>query len=78
MRGHVVDADESLGAVHQALCAALNSELAEFYRLLAVLDQHSRVPTPMPGERQVGGRAPGATLPNNLNPPPYHTKQPPT
>lgn len=37
------------GAVRQALCSTLAAELADFYRLMAVLEAHASQPMPAPG-----------------------------
>ena len=37
------------GAVRQAFCAALQAELADFYRLVAVLEVQANQPLPKPG-----------------------------
>ena len=38
------------GAVRQALCSTLATELADFYRLMAVLEVHAVQPMPTPGD----------------------------
>ena len=37
------------GAVRRALCAALHAEIADFYRLMAILEVHAAQPIPVPG-----------------------------
>jgi hypothetical protein len=37
------------GAVRQALCSTMATELADFYRLMAVLEVHASQPIPTPG-----------------------------
>ncbi|KAJ1697843.1 hypothetical protein LUZ63_006355 [Rhynchospora breviuscula] len=40
---------EEVGTVGQAFCSALNDELTDYYKLLAVLESHSMNPIPTPG-----------------------------
>ena len=43
---------EGQGVVRQAMCAALQGELKDFYRLMAVLESQSLNPTPLPGRHR--------------------------
>uniref|UniRef100_A0A7S3QYS6 Gamma-tubulin complex component n=1 Tax=Dunaliella tertiolecta TaxID=3047 RepID=A0A7S3QYS6_DUNTE len=43
------------GAVRQALCSTLATELADFYRLMAVLEAHAMQPMPTPGDVDASG-----------------------
>ncbi|KAG6504408.1 gamma-tubulin complex component 3-like isoform X1 [Zingiber officinale] len=40
---------EEIGTVGQAFCSALQDELSDYYKLLAVLESHSSNPIPTPG-----------------------------
>jgi gamma-tubulin complex component 3 len=40
---------DEVGTVGQAFCSALNDELTDYYKLLAVLESHSMNPIPTPG-----------------------------
>mmetsp|Transcript_8944 Transcript_8944/g.19114 ORF Transcript_8944/g.19114 Transcript_8944/m.19114 type:complete len:880 (+) Transcript_8944:124-2763(+) len=49
VKQHIAGSSDELGAMHQALCAALSQELNDFYRLMAVLETQSNQPIPVPG-----------------------------
>lgn len=40
----------AVGAYRQALHGAMQAELADFYRLMAVLEAHATQPIPLPGK----------------------------
>ncbi|KAK3133460.1 hypothetical protein QOZ80_6AG0536820 [Eleusine coracana subsp. coracana] len=47
------DAATEVGTVAQAFCSALQDELSDYYKLLAVLESHSLNPVPAPGSDSV-------------------------
>ncbi|XP_072983837.1 gamma-tubulin complex component 3 [Typha latifolia] len=54
VRGYITESmglfpAEEVGTVGQAFCSALQDELSDYYRLLAVLESHSLNPIPTPG-----------------------------
>ena len=50
---HYAEAGRSRGAVRQALSAALQQELTELYRVMAVLEAQLAHPLPMPGAQVI-------------------------
>ncbi len=49
MRRHISDCCDAEGSLRQALGAALSGEVADFYRLMALLEGQAQLPLPTPG-----------------------------
>ncbi|PNH05932.1 Gamma-tubulin complex component 3 [Tetrabaena socialis] len=57
VRAHIVNSTAGgEGAVRQALGAAMAAEVADFYRLLALLEAQAALPLPTPGDGEGGGQ----------------------